>query len=157
MDINMHNIHFVMGLFGKPEEVHYFANKEEGIDTSGVVIMKCPNFVAICVGCKDSRSKNCAQIQGNKGYFYIDREPSGVVDVESNFVSAVTDLPTATTYSVQENSNGMYYELKDFLEIIESNDYDACLELLNYSLSVMEVIETARKNAGIIFEADSKG
>lgn len=154
MDINMYNIHFVMGLFGKPEEVHYFANKEEGIDTSGVVILKYPNFIATCVGCKDSKSKNMAQIQGNKGYFLVDQEPSRVVEIVSNFGSNFSGL--ATTYSVQENSNGMHYELKDFLEIVENNDYDACLKLLDYSLDVLEVIEACRKDAGVVFAADNK-
>ena len=154
MDINMYNIHFVMGLFGKPEEVHYFANKEEGIDTSGVVIMKYPNFVATCVGCKDSKSKNLSQIQGNKGYFLIEQESSRVVDVVSNFSSNFSGL--ATTYSVQENSNGMHYELKDFLEIVENNDYEACWNLLDYSLDVLEVIEACRKDAGVVFAADNK-
>lgn len=152
MDINLYNIHFVMGLFGKPEEVHYYANLEEGIDTSGVAILKYPNFVATCTGCKDSKSKNLSQIQGNKGYFLVEQESSRIVEVISNFGSNFAGL--ATAYSTQEYSNGMYYELKDFLEIVENNDYETCYNLLDYSLSVMEVIEALRKDAGIVFAAD---
>ena len=116
--------------------------------------MKYPNFVATCVGCKDSKSKNLSQIQGNKGYFLIEQESSRVVDVVSNFGSNFSGL--ATTYSVQENSNGMHYELKDFLEIVENNDYEACWNLLDYSLDVLEVIEACRKDAGVVFAADNK-
>lgn len=154
MDINLYNIHFVMGLYGVPKAVHYYANLEEGIDTSGVAILEYDNFVATCTGCKDSKSKNLSQIQGNKGYFLIEQESSRVVDVISNFSSNFGG--TATTYSVQENSNGMHYEMKDFSEIYHANDYQACLGLLDYSLDVMRVIEALRKDAGVVFAADKK-
>ncbi|MFR4218298.1 MAG: Gfo/Idh/MocA family protein [[Clostridium] innocuum] len=36
-NINIYNLHYVIGLFGKPTEIHYYANKHtNGIDTSGV-------------------------------------------------------------------------------------------------------------------------
>ncbi len=62
-----------------------------------------------------------------------------------------TQLP-----SVKQNDIALYYELKDFVKIIESNDMQACMSLLEYSKSVMEVYETARKKAGIRFPADQK-
>lgn len=150
MDINLYNVHFTMGLFGKPNKVHYYANIQEGIDTSGIVVLEYDHFIASLVGCKDSRSKNMAQIQGDEGYFLVDQETSRCVEVISNFNG------TSTYYSTQDVSNGMFYEVKDFLEIVEKEDYEACYQLLDYSLSVMEVIETARKDANIIFEADKK-
>ena len=38
-DLNIYNIHLVVGLFGKPERVQYLANMERGVDTSGIWIM----------------------------------------------------------------------------------------------------------------------
>lgn len=154
MDINLYNIHFVMGLYGKPKAVHYYANLEEGIDTSGVAILEYDNFIATCTGCKDSRSKNLSQIQGNKGYFLIEQESSRIVDIVCNFPANFGG--SATTYGVQENSNGMHYEVKDFLEIYHSGNHQACLDLLDYSLDVITVIEALRKDAGVIFAADNK-
>ena len=53
MDINVYNLHFVTGLFGKPKDVHYFKNVGyNGIDTSGIVIMEYPDFIATCTGAK---------------------------------------------------------------------------------------------------------
>ena len=47
MDINVYNLHFVTGMFGKPNEVHYFKNVGyNGIDTSGIIIMQYPDFMA---------------------------------------------------------------------------------------------------------------
>ena len=45
MDINVYNLHFVTGMFGKPNEVHYFKNVGyNGIDTSGIIIIAVSRF-----------------------------------------------------------------------------------------------------------------
>ena len=52
-------MYFVLNLFGTPESVKYTANKHpNGIDTSRVVVIKYPDFIAECVGAKDTRSMN---------------------------------------------------------------------------------------------------
>ena len=43
MDIGVYCLHFVTGLFGKPEKTIYYANKGyNGIDTSGILILQYP-------------------------------------------------------------------------------------------------------------------
>lgn len=148
MDINLYNIHFTMGLFGRPKAVHYYANIEKGIDTSGLAVLEYDGFVASCIGCKDSKSKNLSQIQGDRGYFLIDQESSRCPLIICNF----DGLPTYT--ALQEDGNGMHYELEDFLKISEAQDYEACWKLLDYSLEVMEIIDALRKDAGVVFPAD---
>lgn len=75
-DINVYCLQFTIGLFGKPKEVHYFANKgTNGIDTSGVVVLDYESFKAICVGAKDSNSPAKCTIQGYKGYINVDSMP----------------------------------------------------------------------------------
>ena len=49
MDLNIYNIHFVVGLFGEPKHVHYFANIERGIDTSGILVLDYDSLKAICI------------------------------------------------------------------------------------------------------------
>jgi len=39
MDLNVYNIHTLVGLFGKPKKVYYEANIERGIDTSGILTL----------------------------------------------------------------------------------------------------------------------
>ena len=39
MDLNIYNIHFVAGLFGKPLKVRYCSNMERDVDTSGILVM----------------------------------------------------------------------------------------------------------------------
>ncbi len=40
MDLGVYNVSYVVGLFGSPNKVHYAANMERGIDTSGVLTME---------------------------------------------------------------------------------------------------------------------
>lgn len=149
-DINIYNLHFVMGLFGKPENVHYYPNKHEnGIDTSGVVILEYDGFQAVCVGCKDTKSMCISQIQGEKGYVTLESETSKCSNLTLHVGNETTDLSTT------QNENALYYELLDFKAMIEHEDYLSCYNLLNHSAMVMDVFEAARKSGNIIFSADN--
>lgn len=148
-DINIYNLHFVINLFGSPESVNYTANKHEnGIDTSGVVVMKYPGFIAECVGAKDTRSTNFVLIQGEKGYLHVENGANGCQNVILHIKDEEIRLNNQTT------SNYLYYELLDFKEIFDQQDFDQCYKLLEHSHAVMEVFEKARKTAGIVFAAD---
>ncbi|MEG1475137.1 MAG: Gfo/Idh/MocA family oxidoreductase [Longicatena sp.] len=148
-DINIYNLHFTIGLFGTPKEVHYFPNKHQnGIDTSGVVILEYDGFKAICVGAKDTKSKCLTQIQGEKGYISMESETSRC----STFTLTIDG--TTKSPAIEENPISLFYEVQDFVKIYNKRDYQTCYELLAYSRSVMEVYEKARKDGGIVFDAD---
>lgn len=150
-DINIYNIHFVIGLFGLPSDVAYFVNKHEnGIDLSGVAVLTYPDFIATCVGAKDSASVNMAQIQGEDGYIYVKQGGNGCREVELHIGKEVT------TYNEQEDPNLLYYENIDFKKIIETKDYAARDAFMQESLNCMKVLNQARKYAGIVFDEDSQ-
>lgn len=149
MDINIYNLHFVMNLFGKPNDVHYYPNMTRGIDTSGVLVLNYEGFHAVCVGCKDTKSHNISQIQGEKGYITLNSETSRCANY-SLTTNDGTVLP-----AIKQEDIALYYEIKDFMRIMEEQDYAACEALLEYSSEVMEVLEQARKKAGIRFPADA--
>ena len=48
----------------------------------------------------------------------------------------------------------MVYELIDFEKIFREKDFEKCYKLLNHSLNVIQIAVNARKDAGIVFEAD---
>lgn len=150
VDINLYNIHFVMNMFGNPDKITYVANKHEnGIDTSGVVVMRYPSFIAECVGCKDTRSVNSAIIQGEKGYIYVHEGANGCRRFTINVSGEETIINT------QDNTNNLYYEMNEISKIYKQNDLELCYEILDYSHDVLKAIVEARKDAGIVFNADS--
>ena len=148
-DISIYNLHFTIGLFGTPKSVHYFANKHaNGIDTSGVCILEYDGFHAVCVGAKDTRSKCIAQVQGENGYALVESETSRVAHLDFVINQQVEHL------TIEQNDIALYYEVKEFVEIFEKDDYDACLAKLAHSREVMKVFEAVRKSANIVYDAD---
>jgi predicted dehydrogenase len=150
-DINIYNLHFVTGLFGKAKSVKYAANiAENGIDTSGIITLKYDDFVCECVGAKDSNSPNFAIIQGTKGYIKLNSPANQCLSFEVELNGIIE------TYNEQKFTNRMVYELMDFVNIYNNSDFEKCYKLLEHSLSVVETAVMARKDAGIIFAADNK-
>ena len=150
-DINIYNLHFIAGLFGKADQVTYMANKaENGIDTSGIVLLRYEDFVCECVGAKDSYSPNFSIIQGTKGYIKM----NGPLSHCLSFEVGIGD--TVKTYNEQTITNRMAYEIMNFESMYRLKDYKKCYELLEHSLLVVKMAELARKDAGIVFPADHR-
>ena len=150
-DINIYNLHFITGLFGKAKEVRYIANiAENGIDTSGIVTLRYDDFVCECAGAKDSCSPSFAILQGTKGYIKVNSS----VSLCTSFEIGIND--NVETYNIQEFDNRMIYELIDFENMYHNNNFNQCYKLLNHSLNVVKTAAMARKDAGIVFAADKK-
>ncbi len=149
VDINIYNLHFVIGLFGKAKEVRYFPNRaENGIDTSGIVILRYDDFLCTCTGAKDSESPSFIVIQGTEGYIKVNTPPSRALSFE------IKTKDKVKVYEQDTKPNRMTYEIRNFYKIYEVKDYQKCYELLEHSLNVMEIAVQARKDAGIVFAAD---
>ena len=151
-DINVYNIHFVAGLFGRPEHVQYIANKGyNGIDTSGVVILDYGKFKAVCVGAKDCAASPHISIQGTKGVIETFSRPGIVRGMKIRIYGE-----EEKTLDVKDEGNPMANEFRIMSRVISNDDYDRTYEWLNASLTVMHILEDARKSAGIEFAADKK-
>lgn len=151
-DINIYNLHFCVGLFGMPKTMQYLPNiAHNGIDTSGIAILEYDGFKAVCVGCKDTRSENMAQIQGELGYLKVNSEVS---HMKHGFQLVTKE--SDETIQLNHYDNWMAYETEDFVHMIEQKDYDLCNTFLEESRMVMHVYETLRKNAGIVFPCDAQ-
>ena len=155
-DINVYNVHYVIYLFGRPQEVEYHANKGfNGIDTSGVLVLKYDGFSAVCIAAKDSDSPCFISIQGEKGYMKIDGKPNVAPNLTINVIDEnnkelVRDPAGATVRaSIKEEyippvvHHRMTREFKDFADIIDQKDFETANQLMNESVDVMYVIDKA--------------
>ena len=146
-DINIYNLNFVVGLFGLPKKVSYAANFGwNGIDTSGIVTLEYENFLAQCVGAKDSGSPSFLNIQGDGGYILATGTPN-----ELNSFELAIRGQDVKKFSLNKFNHRMVHEFVDFAEIFERGDYSAVERGLETSLNVMTVAERAAKSAGIIY------
>ena len=145
MDINLYNIHFVVGLFGAPKGVRYFPNcHETGVDTSGLLVLEYEDFVCQCSGAKDSAARNGVQIIGEGGYMEITPVASNLQDVQL----CVRGQEVRSSHMPE---NAWHYEVQDIGRIIAAGDYDFCYRALETTHNVVDVLEKARKYAGFGF------
>lgn len=151
MDLNIYNIHLMVALFGAPLSVHYLANIEKNIDTSGIMTMDYGDFKAVLIGAKDCKAPVATNIQGDKGCIHI-TSPANVV---RRFHLLKND-GSEECFDLQEDQHRMYYEFVEFVKIIENKDFQRAEEMMESSLIVMDLATQARKSAGIEFEADKK-
>ena len=147
MDLNVYNIHFVLGIFGKPLAVNYIANVEKGIDTSGILTMKYPTFQCVCIGAKDCKAPVSINLQGDKGYIHSD-DPANVY----NAFSFGYNSGEVEDFSLNDGRPRLYYEMKVFAELAAGRKYEQAEVYVQHTLDVMHVLDEARHQVGITFE-----
>lgn len=138
-DLNIYNIHFVCGLFGRPQDIIYLANHGfNGVDTSGITLMKYDGFSGTLIAAKDSCGENISYIEGEKGYIKMIGNPNRVDKIEIHIKDN-----ESKEYNLQTSTNRMTYELEEFNNIYKNKDYEALKELMQHTLNVVEVYEKA--------------
>lgn len=141
-DLNIYNLHFVMNTFGIPMNYQYFPTIQRDIDVDGIAILKYDHFQAVCIASKNCNGINYGQIMGEKGTIYVHGTSTALqVDLIIN--------GDKTSYTIQNESNGMFYELQNFEYIVQNKDYSTCYELLEYSYQVLKVMQDLRDSSGI--------
>lgn len=143
-DINVYNVHFVEGLLGKPVFTHYEANIGfNGVDTSGTLIMKYPEYIAICTGAKDSASHNGVMIQGTKGYIQMDSRPGIIQNI------SLHTKEEERVIDIEKMQSPMKTEFEQIASIIEEKDTSTMVLGLENSLEVMKILSNSRKEIGL--------
>ena len=148
MDINFYNIYLTVALFGKPVRAVYYANLRGGIDTSGVMVMDYDGFVAEATGAKDTWGVNAFQIHGEQGYIYVPGGSNGLAGV------TVVTRDGERSYNEQPNPDRWYYEIQRVTALMLADDYETVGRALEVMADTVEIIETARIQAGISFPGD---
>ena len=149
MDINFYNVYLNAALFGKPMSSVYYPNRRgELADTSGVLIMQYDGFVSSSAGAKDTWGVNYFQIEGEKGHIYIRDGSNGLAEIR------VVTKDSEETFNEQDNPEWRFYEVQKLTEYMLAGDYEAVYGRLDVMIDVAEILEEARKKAGILFPGD---
>lgn len=151
MDLNIYNIHFAVGLFGKPKDVMYYPNIQKGIDTSGILILDYDAFKCVCIGSKDCKAPLSNNIQGDQGCIHVETPLSYIASVQ-----LLMNDGTKEDMNENKDVHRMYDEFIAFKDMYDQKDYQRCYDMLEHSLIVAEVQTTARRKAGVIFPDDEK-
>lgn len=150
MDMGVYSAHWVMGLLGAPERVAYYPNKgPNGIDTSGALVMDYGTSTAVCLTAKDSASPNCCVIQGTRGSLVVNGGPAQNDDV-------LLTLNGQGSERVGERGldDGFACVWRRVLDVYKRHDLAWARAFMERVTEVMDVMERARLDAGIVFPCD---
>ena len=149
MDLGVYNASYIVGLFGEPNQVHYTANLERGIDTSGILTMDYTGFKAVSLAAKDCAAPARCLIQGTKGYILQKSTP--------NFCGGVTFHPNQGKeehYNLNGGRPRQAAEFEAFARALDTGDQELCTRMQDTSIAVSRVLTVARRSAGIRFSGE---
>ena len=136
MDLNVYNLHAIIGLFGKPLSAAYYPNMERGIDTSGVLIMDYGSFRAVSMAAKDCQAPVSSTIQGTQGCIRIPVPANGLDRYE-----VLNNAMDSVLYDFSCGRHRMYWEFAEFSRIIDEKDFSAAVRTRQISLDVLDVLD----------------
>lgn len=139
-DLNIYNIHLLVGLFGKPNRVEYLPNVERGVDTSGILVLDYGNFKAVAIGAKDCSAEIRSTIQGDKGAITIFGATNTLPEI-----GLTLNGQEETVSNLNSPNHRMYDEFVAFEKMIATMDFESVAKQLKHSRQVMEVLDQASK------------
>ena len=138
-DLNIYNIHFVVGLFGAPKNSKYYPNIVREVDTSGILILEYDEFKVVCIAAKDTYNNSYANIQGDKGLIKV----IGTLNEVPNYIIKNKEVEMKINKNIHKHR--MYSEFKKFIDVIDNKDFDFMQKQKVHSLAVMEIFDKSRK------------
>ena len=149
MDIGIYCIYPAVYLFGKPEKVSASAIMlESGIDGAGTMILHYKDMEVIISHSKITNSTIPSEIQGEDGVIIIDK-----ISIAEHVKIIYRD---GSREDIQQDQcdESMYYEVQEFINLIENGEIESKINSLQLSLDVMEIMDSSRQQIGLTFPAD---
>jgi scyllo-inositol 2-dehydrogenase (NADP+) len=149
MDIGIYCLYPMVVLFGRPDTVK--ANGlllDSGVDGEGSILLGYGEKEAVVMYSKISNSTIPSEIQGENGSITIDHIQN-MTKIELCYNDG-----TKADISVVQDKPSMYYEIKEFIELAKHGKRESAINSHANSLAVMEIMDEARKQIGLVFPAD---
>lgn len=155
-DLNVYNIAFTTGLFGRPDRVEYACHTGwNGVDTSGTLLLCYPGFQAVLSAAKDSESPSFMLVQGEKGWLQVPGKPIYMEKLRWAFTKDADhdqfslhkgqELQGVQEYVPPQKSNRMTAEFREYARIIDRCDTAAGEKFLDRTLTASRVLDMAVK------------
>jgi predicted dehydrogenase len=122
---------------------------ESGVDGEGSMILQYDEMDAVIMYSKITNSYVPSEIQGENGSILIDK-----IHTPEKVEIKYKDGSIEDISQVQE-SNSMYYEVKEFITLINNKQYESSINSYENSLITATILEQARHEMGIVYPADT--
>lgn len=160
MDIGIYTIYPMVALFGRPNKIDaQGVVLHTGVDGQGAVNFSYDGMNATVLYSKIANSALPTEIEGEDGNLLLDK-----IHITKN----VTFIPRKTTSQGKEQSyNGAaigvplehseyYYEIAEFINLVEQGKKESLVNTLDNSLATMEIIDEIRRQLGVHYPADNQ-
>lgn len=150
MDLGVYTIYPMVVLFGRPKKISATGLKLfTGADGQGSVNFEYEGMDATVMYSKIADSSLPTEIQGEEGTITADR---------INIINKVTLKKRGgeeTIISTPNPTHEYYFEVSEFIDLIQKNEKESTINSLENSLITIEIIDEIRKQLEIIYPPDS--
>ena len=151
MDIGVYCIYPIVALFGRPQRITATAILlDSGVDGAGSVSLQYYDFEGLAVHSKIADTSLPSEIQGEAGSIVIDKIST------PGQVRIVYRDGSVETIHKEQNPELMYYEVREFIDLIQNGSLESQINTHRLARDVMAVMDEARSQFGLVFPADSQ-
>lgn len=160
MDIGIYTIYPMVALFGRPEKIEAQGILlHTGVDGQGAVNLQYKGMNATILYSKIANSSLPTEIEGEEGNLLLDRiHITRSVDYiprrKTTQGKEQEDVPTSI--GVELGNSVYYYEVAEFMNLVEQGKKESDVNTLDNSLATIEIIDEIRRQLGVHYPADDK-
>lgn len=158
MDIGVYTIYPLVALFGKPQSINAQGIVlSSGVDGQGAVNMQYEGLNATILYSKIANSHLPAEIEGEDGNILIDRiqTPTDVHFYPRQApASGHEKHADGEILNHKEEHNEYYYEVKEFIDLIEQERLESEVNSHQNSITTLEIIDEVRRQLGVRYPSD---
>ena len=161
MDIGVYTIYPMVVLFGRPKKIDASGIVlSSGADGQGAVNFEYDGMNATVLYSKIANSSLPTEIQGEEGNILLDRiNIIGKVTYTPRLAatSGKGPIPEPQDISRVTDKDEYYYEVAEFINLIQSGKRESTINSHEHSLITLEIIDEIRRQLGIVYPADTQG
>ena len=159
MDIGIYTIYPMVALFGRPKSIDAQGIVlHTGVDGQGAVNFQYDDMNATILYSKIANSSLPTEIEGENGNLLLDK---------IHITRQVSFIPRRITAQGKEQDNipveigvpldnsEYYYEMAEFMNLIEQGKKESDVNSLDNSLATIEIIDEIRRQIGVHYPADN--
>ncbi|WFR60778.1 Gfo/Idh/MocA family oxidoreductase [Paenibacillus amylolyticus] len=149
MDLGVYCLYPLITLFGAPNRVQSQAMMlESGVDGQGSVLLDYDGMDAVVTYSKISNSHLPSEIMGELGSIIIDKIGS------PEHAEIRYNDGTVEQLTVEQNHPAMYYEVEEFVNLVQEGQKESSMNTHEHSYVTMQVMDQIRKQIGLVFPND---
>ena len=149
VDIGIYCLYPAVVLFGRPKSVKATGYLlESGVDGEGSILLEYEGMDAVMMFSKIANSHLPSEIQGEDGSIIIERINDPIAVNLKLRGGSQEDLSKPTI------EHTMYYELAEFIRLLQEGKLESEVNSHEASLITMEIMDEARRQIGLRYPAD---